>query len=94
MAHITVTKPSQHALEELGVGNWPIWTCGVSKFDWHYDDRETCYLLEGRVTVTAGEQTVSFGPGDLVVFPQGTDCTWNVSVPVRKHYRLGKAVSG
>jgi hypothetical protein len=89
MNSIIVTKPSEDDLKELGVRNWPIWTCGVSKFDWHYDQKETCYILEGQVAVTAGEETVSFGPGNLVVFPQGLDCVWNVSVPVKKHYKFG-----
>jgi uncharacterized cupin superfamily protein len=89
MAPITVTKPSEHDLDELGVRNWPIWTCESSKFDWHYDQKETCYLLEGRVTVTAGDAEVSFGAGDLVIFPEGMDCVWDVTVPVRKHYKLG-----
>lgn len=70
----------------MGVLSWPIWSCGVSRFDWHYDMTETCYLLEGRVTVTCDDGEVSFGPGDLVVFPRGLDCIWDVSEPVRKHY--------
>jgi uncharacterized cupin superfamily protein len=41
------------------------------------------------VTVEAPDQTVSFGPGDMVVFPQGLDCTWKVKKTVRKHYRFG-----
>ncbi|MHC4294949.1 MAG: cupin domain-containing protein [Planctomycetota bacterium] len=89
MAEIVVTKPSDHALIELGVKSWPIWTCEVSSFDWHYDQKETCYLLEGEVTVTAGDQTVSFGVGDLVVFPEGLDCIWDVRAPVKKHYKFG-----
>ncbi|MDW8311060.1 MAG: cupin domain-containing protein [Verrucomicrobiales bacterium] len=71
------------------MSTWPVWTCGVSTFDWTYGARETCYLLEGRVTVEAGGQTVSFGQGDLVVFPQGLSCVWKVTAPVRKHYRFG-----
>ncbi|HUT60985.1 MAG TPA: cupin domain-containing protein [Phycisphaerae bacterium] len=89
MSTITVTKPSQHALDELGVSQWPIWTCEPSRFDWHYDDKETCYLLAGQVTVIAGEEQVSFGAGDLVVFPKDLDCVWEVKTAVRKHYKLG-----
>jgi hypothetical protein len=29
------------------------------------------------------------GKGDLVTFPTGMKCTWDVKVPVRKHYRFG-----
>jgi uncharacterized cupin superfamily protein len=86
---IEVRKPTPEDLQTLGALRWPIWTCGVSRFDWSYDEKETCYLLEGRVTVEAEGQSVSFGAGDLVVFPQGLSCVWNVQEPVRKHYRFG-----
>jgi uncharacterized protein len=88
---ITVeSQPSADRLAELGVKTWPIWTKEVSQFPWHYDDREICYLLEGAVTVTPdGGEPVSFGAGDLVTFPPGLSCTWNITAPVRKHYRFG-----
>ena len=89
MARIIVTKPSQDVLDELGITTWPIWTCEVSKFDWHYDQKETCYLLEGKVTVTTDDQEVTFGTGEFVVFPVGLDCVWDVTEPVRKHYQFG-----
>ena len=87
MAEILVTKPTEEQIVEAK--QWPTWSCGVSTFDWHYDDQETCLVLEGQVTVTAGDQKVSFGPGDWVVFPEGMDCVWDVTAPVRKHYRFG-----
>ncbi len=89
MAKIVVSKASEEALAELGAKSWPIWTCEASSFDWHYDQQETCYLLEGEVTVTAADEKVSFGAGDLVVFPEGLDCVWEVRAPVRKHYKFG-----
>ena len=76
--------------QELGIKNWPIWTCDTSSFDWTYDDQETCLLIEGEVTVTPnGGEPVKFGAGDLVVFPAGMDCRWDVHKGVRKHYRFG-----
>lgn len=89
MSRIKVTKPTEEELEKTGVKGWPIWTCEVSRFDWHYDEQETCYLLAGKVTVTAGDEEASFGAGDMVVFPQGMDCVWDVAEPVRKHYKFG-----
>ena len=45
--------------------------------------------MEGDVTVTPdGGKPVRFGVGDLVVFPQGMSCTWEVHKAVRKHYRF------
>ena len=86
---ITVRKPTEEEIAKLGVKSWPIWECEPSSFDWHYDSKETCLVLEGQVTVEGGGQKVSFGPGDLVVFPQGLDCKWIVAKAVRKHYRFG-----
>jgi uncharacterized cupin superfamily protein len=83
-------KPSPERLRELGVESWPIWTKEVSKFPWSYGEPETCYFLEGEVVVTpeSGEP-VTVGEGDLVTFPTGMACTWDVRRPVRKHYTFG-----
>ncbi len=86
---ILIRKPTQEELDSLGVSSWPIWTCEPSTFDWYYDDRETCYILEGDVTVKTPEGSVHFGAGDLVVFPKGLSCTWIVARKVRKHYNFG-----
>lgn len=77
-------------LERRGVFLWEVWTKEVSSFPWTYSDRETCYLLEGEVTVTpTGGEPVQIQAGDLVVFPKHLECTWEVRIPVRKHYRYG-----
>jgi len=83
-------NPDEKKMKALGVFSWPIWTKEVSSFPWTYDEDETCYLLEGEVEVTPiGEETVRFGKGDLVTFPKGMECRWNVKQAVRKHYRFG-----
>ena len=90
MAQIRVEKPDTARLEELGVLNWPIWEKEVSKFDWHYDEQEICYFLEGEVTVEAKDgESVSFGNGDLVTFPKGLSCVWDIKKDVKKHYKFG-----
>ncbi len=77
-------------LEVLGVDDWPIWTKEVSTFPWTYDEKETCYFLEGDVVVTPeGGQPVQMGEGDLVIFSAGTKCVWEIRSPVRKHYNIG-----
>lgn len=86
---IEVRKPEMTELRESGVFSWPVWTCEISAFEWSYDERETCYLLEGRVTVTTDSESVSFEAGDLVVFPEGLSCLWKVHEAVRKHYKFG-----
>jgi len=91
MKDIKVEKnPSDTRLEELGVFQWDIWTKEISRFPWQYDEQEICYFLEGDVVVTPeGGKPVSFGKGDLVTFPEGMSCVWDVRKPVRKHYRFG-----
>jgi uncharacterized cupin superfamily protein len=44
-------------------------------------------LLEGDVIVTPrGGAPVHIGAGDLVTFPAGMSCTWEIRQMVRKHY--------
>jgi uncharacterized cupin superfamily protein len=88
---ITVERaPSQARLLELGVFDWPIWTKAVATFPWTYDEAETCYFLEGDVIVTPdGASSVRVGRGDLVTFPAGMSCTWDIRLDVKKHYRFG-----
>ena len=68
------------------IRSWPIWSCGVSEFDWEYSEQESCLLLEGEVEVSSDFETVRFCGGDFVVFPKGLKCRWKVIKPVRKHY--------
>ena len=86
---VEVEKPTTEKLKSLGVFSWPIWTKEVSSFDWYYDEKEVCYFLEGGVTVKIPGGEVSFGQGDLVTFPQGLKCVWNIKKAVRKHYKFG-----
>ena len=88
-AEVKVEQAPPEKIKELGVSSWPIWECEPSTFPWHYGEQETCYLLEGKVKVRAKDFEVEFGKGDLVVFPQGLDCTWKVLEKVKKHYRFG-----
>ena len=82
-------RPSAAVLQELGVFQWPIWTKEVSSFPWTYESEETCFFLEGDVTVTpVGGVSVRMTAGDLVTFPVGMNCTWEIHRAVRKHYRF------
>lgn len=88
---ITVERaPSADRLRELGVFDWPLWTKEASTFPWTYDEAETCYFLEGDVVVTPeGGSSVQVSRGDLVTFPAGLSCTWEIRLDVKKHYRFG-----
>lgn len=89
MSKIKVEKATDEKLKALKVDQWGEWGCGVSRFDWSYDSTETCYLTEGQVTVitTSGEKT-TFGAGDIVLFPKGLSCTWDVTTPVKKRFKF------
>ena len=84
---VVVKKPSEQ--EAAVCKTWPIWEKEASKFDWSYTEKETCLLLAGQVTVSDAGDSVSFGPGDMVIFPQDLDCTWDIKEAVTKHYNFG-----
>jgi uncharacterized cupin superfamily protein len=85
---IKVEKPTEQQVAAMR--GCPTWSKEVSSFDWTYDAPETCYLLAGDVVVTTEDgQVVTFGAGDLVTFPAGLTCRWEVRQPVHKHYRMG-----
>lgn len=84
---VLVRKPTDQEVKTCQ--QWPTWSCPVSEFEWEYTQTEKCLILEGKVTVTDNPdrgQSISFGPGDYVVFPEGLKCIWKVTAPVRKHY--------
>ena len=74
-------------LKEKGIRDWPVWEKEVSEFPWTYSSSETCFFLDGDVVVTPdGGEPVEMGQGDLVTFPAGMSCRWNIRSAVRKHY--------
>ena len=86
---IEVRKPKIENLEKEGVMSWPIWEKEISRFDWHYDQTEECYLLEGKAVVETDDgEKVQFGKGDFVTFPKGLSCVWEIQEPVKKHYNF------
>lgn len=82
--------PPTERIERMNIKTWPTWSKEVSTFPWTYEEQEICYFLEGDVTVTPeGGNPVRLGKGDLVTFPKGMSCTWDIKTAVRKHYTLG-----
>ena len=78
-------------LDELGVKEWPVWSCEESTFPWQYSEQESCLILEGDVVVTPdGGEPVAIQAGDFVTFPEGMSCTWDVKKPVKKRYYFGQ----
>jgi len=90
MTDIKVKKPTKQELDALGVDSWGIWEKEPSTFDWSYSEPETCLILEGEAEVAGKDgEKAKFGPGDLVVFPTGLECTWTIKKRIKKRYRFG-----
>jgi uncharacterized protein len=87
MSKILVRKPTEEEAQEARM--WDTWSKTPSQFPWTYEDQETCFILEGRATVQAEGQEVTFGEGDWVVLPQGLKCKWIIHQTIRKHYQFG-----
>ncbi len=82
-------RPSPAKLAVLGVEHWPVWRKEASVFHWYYDRTETCYVTRGRFRVTPeGGKPQEFHRGDLLSFPAGLSCQWEILEPVEKHYRF------
>jgi hypothetical protein len=86
MMQIRIEKPNQQKLNDLGINKWSPWECDVSTFDWEYDSEEVCYIIEGKVKVNTSEGEIEINKGDLVTFPKGLKCTWNVLEKIKKLY--------
>ncbi|HTY25816.1 MAG TPA: cupin domain-containing protein [Desulfomonilaceae bacterium] len=90
MPKIKKEKPDKSKLDALDIRNWSPWECEPSSFPWEYDETETAYVFEGRVTVETPEgEKVEVGPGDLVTFPKGLKCNWTIHEKIRKVYKFG-----
>ena len=65
MSNIVIKQLSDVEIDNMGILNWPIWTCEVSEFPWQYDVKESCLILDGEVYVAAGSDTVQIKAGDF-----------------------------
>lgn len=95
MREIKVEQLNDQQKKELGLpeqlssnNDWSVWECDPSAFDWHYDSIENAYIFEGVVKVRTEAGEVEIKAGDYVTFPEGLDCTWEISEKIRKVYRF------
>lgn len=90
MNQMSVKKITQDEMKALDIVSWPIWSKEPSTFPWSYSEKETAYIIEGDVTVTAEDgESITFSAGDLVTFNKGLSCTWHVKSPLKKYYKFG-----
>jgi len=81
-------KPTPEEIKKAG--SWGTWSKEPSEFPWSYNEKETCYILEGNAKVTGIDgKSITFGPGDWVEFEEGLQCTWKISKTIRKKYKFG-----
>ena len=89
MAKVHISRPDEEEKAELNLEAWGEWGCSKSDFPWEYDEKETCYVIEGEAEIVTEQGTCRIKAGDLVVFPKGLQCTWRVTKNIRKYYRFG-----
>jgi len=90
MPKTKIEKPTAEKLKELGVDSWSSWDCDASEFDWEYSNEEIAYVQKGKVIVTEqGGEKVEINAGDLVTFPKGLKCHWNILERIEKVYTGG-----
>ena len=88
---ILINSPcSASYIIQHGIKSWPIWECEPSTFNWQYDEKEICLILEGEASIATMDKDIfKIKAGDLVTFPKGLNCMWNITKTIRKHYRIG-----
>ena len=92
MVEVLIKSPcSASVIIQYGIKNWPIWECEPSHFPWNYNEKEICLIIEGEANIkTAAGESYFIQSGDLVEFPEGLSCEWQIIKSIKKHYRLGK----
>jgi uncharacterized cupin superfamily protein len=86
---IKIEKSTEEMLKELRVREWLIWEKEVSRFDWHYDDTEVCYIIQGEVVVeTEDGKKIELKQGDFVTFPKGLSCVWDIKKTIKKYFNF------
>ncbi|MBN1115366.1 MAG: cupin domain-containing protein [Oligoflexia bacterium] len=86
---ISISTPDEKQIKQSNFESWGTWECGISDFPWSYDSRETCFILEGHAVITTPWEKVEIQKNNLVIFPEGLTCTWNITKPIRKYYKFG-----
>ena len=76
---VLITSPfSASVIIHYGIKSWPIWECEPSKFEWYYDNKEICLIIEGQTRINTQNGDIYIKDEDLVEFPDGLCCEWEV----------------
>ena len=81
---------SASVIIQYGIKNWPIWECEPINFLWNYNEKEICLIIAGEANIKIdGGESYFIKAGDLVEFPKGLSCEWQIVKTIKKHFRLG-----
>lgn len=91
ISRVKISRPTEAELKGLRLEQWSPWGCDVSRFPWEYDAEETCYIKGGRVIIeTEDGEKLEIKAGDLVTFPKGMRCVWDVKEKINKVYTFNQ----
>ena len=76
---VLITSPcSASTIIQYGIKSWPIWECEPSKFQWNYNDKEICLIIEGQAKISTKNGYIYFiKAGDLFEFSLDFNANWN-----------------
>lgn len=83
---IQIKKITKKELKDFGIENWQIWEKEPSNFDWEYIQKERCYIIEGKAKIMSNTQEVEIQKEDMVIFPKGLKCKWEIIEKIKKYY--------
>ena len=89
---IIIKSPCRASLIiQYGIKNWPIWECEPRNFSKFYTEKEISLIIAGEAKIiTEKGESYFIKSGDLVEFPKGFNCEWQIFKSIKKHYRLGE----
>jgi uncharacterized protein len=90
----TAGDPTEHAYRgwtsPSGQVRAGVWECTPGSFPGNHPETEVCYLLSGRVSLSAeGKEPVDAAAGAMIVFPAGWQGTWQIHETIRKVFVIG-----
>ena len=73
--------------KELGIENWtPFERMGPATIDWTAEEQEAAYIMEGETSIIINDTKIDLRPGNMVLFPKSTTCTWITPQYYKKVY--------
>ena len=90
--NVLIKSPcSASVIIQYGIKNWPVWECEPSNFLRNYSEKEVCFIVEGEAKIkTKAGESYFIKSGDLIEFPKGLSCEWQIIKSFKKHFRLGE----